>query len=52
MVAVNLWVWWRYLDVIRVSGRPWPLVAVVVPALLAGLGLHAVALWRLRPDAG
>jgi hypothetical protein len=54
MAAGNLWVWWRYLDAIRISNRPAVLVAAV-PLLLVGLGLQAFALWRLasaaRPDA-
>ncbi len=50
MGAVNLWVWWRYLDVIRVTDRP-ALLVVSVPLLLVGLGLQAFALWRLQPDA-
>jgi hypothetical protein len=50
MAAAGLWVWWRYLDVIGVSARPWPLLVLVIPLLLVGLGLQAVALWRLGPD--
>jgi hypothetical protein len=48
MAAVNLSVWWRNLDVLNVSDRPWWLVAVI-PVVLVGLGLQAVALWRLAP---
>jgi hypothetical protein len=44
MSAANLWVRWRYLDVIGVSDKP-PLLVVVVPLLLVGLGLQAFALW-------
>jgi hypothetical protein len=50
VAAVNLWVWWRYLHLIGIH-RPWPLV-VVVPSLLAAIGLQAIALWRLQPDGG
>jgi hypothetical protein len=50
MAAASLWVWWRHLEVIGVSGRPWALWAAL-PLLLLGLGLQAVALWRLAPDA-
>jgi hypothetical protein len=50
MGAANLWVWWRYLDVISITDRPGLLVAVI-PLFLVGLGLQAVALWRLEPEA-
>jgi hypothetical protein len=50
VAAVNLWVWWRYLHLIGIH-RPWPLV-VVVPPLLAAIGLQAIALWRLQPPGG
>jgi hypothetical protein len=50
MTAVNLWIWGRHLDVLRVDAPPW-LLAAVVPPLLVGLALQAVALWRLAPDA-
>lgn len=50
VAAVNLWVWWRYLHLIGIH-RPWPLV-VVVPPLLAAIGLQAVALWRLQSPGG
>lgn len=49
MGAANLWVWWRYLAAIRVAERPALLVAVV-PLLLVGFGLQAIALWRLVPE--
>jgi hypothetical protein len=50
MSAANLWVRWRYLGVIGVSGKP-SLLLAVVPLLLVGPGLQALALWRLQPDA-
>jgi hypothetical protein len=50
MTAVNLWVWGRHLDVLSVDAPPW-LLAAVLPPLLVGLALQAVALWRLAPDA-
>lgn len=49
MSVANLWVRWRYLGVIGVSDQPDLLVAAV-PLLLVGLGLQALALWRLEPD--
>jgi hypothetical protein len=48
MGAANLWVWWRYLDALKVTERP-ALLIVVVPLLAVGLGLQAIALWRLQP---
>jgi hypothetical protein len=48
MGAANLWVWWRYLDALKVTERP-ALLIVVVPLLVVGLGLQAIALWRLQP---
>lgn len=50
MSVANLWVRWRYLGVIGVTDKP-PLLVVVVPSLLVGLGLQAFALWRLQPGA-
>jgi hypothetical protein len=50
MTAVNLWIWGRHLDVLRVDAPPW-LLAAVLPLLLVGLALQAVALWRLAPEA-
>jgi hypothetical protein len=49
MAAVNLWLWWPYLD-IGISQPP-SLRAAAIPGFLVGLGLLTVALWRLRPDA-
>jgi hypothetical protein len=48
MGVANLWVWWRYLDALKVTERP-ALLIVVVPLLVVGLGLQAIALWRLQP---
>jgi hypothetical protein len=48
MAAVNLGLWWPYRDIIGLFGQPAMLVAVV-PLVLLGLGLQAVALWRLAP---
>jgi hypothetical protein len=48
MGVANLWVRWRYLGVLGVPAPP-PLLAAVVPLLLAGVGLQALAMWRLRP---
>jgi hypothetical protein len=48
MSAANLWVRWRYLGVLG-APRPPQLLAAVVPLLLTGLGLQAMALWRLAP---
>lgn len=49
MAAVNLGLWWPYRDAIELFGGPAPLLATV-PLLLLGIGLQAVALWRLAPD--
>jgi hypothetical protein len=51
MTWINLWVWWRHLDVLGISDRPWPLLVVALPLVLVGIGLQAVALWRQRPEA-
>jgi hypothetical protein len=51
MATANLWVCSRYLDLVGVSDRP-ALLVMVMPVLLLGLALQAVALWRLRLDAG
>ena len=48
MSVANLWVRWRYLGVLGAPAPP-PLLALVVPLLLAGVGLQALALWRPRP---
>jgi hypothetical protein len=50
MTGVNLWIWGRHLDVLRVEAPPW-LLAAVLPLLLVGLALQAIALWRLAPEA-
>ena len=49
MAAVNLGLWWPYRGTIELLGGPVLLLAVV-PLLLVGLGLQAVALWRLAPE--
>jgi hypothetical protein len=49
MAAINLGLWWPYRDDVHVFGWPVPLAALV-PLVLAGLALQAVALWRLAPD--
>jgi hypothetical protein len=47
MTWINLWVWQHHPSTTQVAGWPWPLVAVV-PLVLVGIGLQAVALWRLE----
>jgi hypothetical protein len=49
MAAVNLWLWWAYLDVGISQPPSWR--AATLPGFLVGLGLLTGALWRLRPDA-
>jgi hypothetical protein len=49
MGAANLWVWSQYLDALKAAQRPAMLVAAL-PLLLVGLGLQAIALWRLAPQ--
>jgi hypothetical protein len=47
MTWINLWVWQHHPSTTQVAGWPWPLVAVV-PLVLVGIGLQAVALWHLE----
>jgi 4-amino-4-deoxy-L-arabinose transferase-like glycosyltransferase len=49
MAAINLGLWWPYRDAVGLFGRPAPLAAMA-GGVLVGLGLQAVALWRLAPD--
>jgi len=49
MAAVNLWLWWSYLNISFSQPPSWRVAAL--PGFLVGLGLLMSALWRLRSDA-
>jgi hypothetical protein len=49
MGAINIWFWWPYREAI-ISDQP-ALLVTMIPVILVGLGLLAMALWRLAPVA-